>query len=230
MKSITYLTILDTKELTFPKEIIDLEKLSSIDLENIGFVSFKFKLPKSLMGIRIFESNFISFDDNVEYHKLKYLSLDIEKMEKIPDNIDKFESIEEIGIGCEPMNKLLELNNFNFKSILELKKVKGLKKFSLGGVNLNNFGIPKEIFELSTIEELDLSSDSLNALVPEMTQLTNLKKLNLPWNQFKEVPKILCEMKKLEKVDLNYNEIRNKNVKIDVGRCKEIDISIEFNK
>lgn len=66
--------------------------------------------------------------------------------------------------------------------------------------------IPEEIFELSFLEELDLSLHQIAEIPEEITKLENLSKLNLNSNKLKNIPQALAKMKNLRSLNIGNND------------------------
>ena len=69
--------------------------------------------------------------------------------------------------------------------------------------NLN--ALPPEIGNLTNLEILELDFNNLNTLPPEIGKLTNLKVLELGNNNLISLPEELFQLKKLEKCDIKQN-------------------------
>ena len=62
--------------------------------------------------------------------------------------------------------------------------------------------VPKEIGQLTNLQELDLNHNNLTSLPKEIGQLTNLKYLNLNYNKLKSIPKEIGQLINLQSVYL----------------------------
>ncbi len=78
-------------------------------------------------------------------------------------------------------------------------------------LDLSNRGLtqtPKDVFEKTDIQELDLSNNKLTgSLQAEIRHLQNLRVLDLSGNQFTGVPAEIGQLKNLEVLDLSNNRI-----------------------
>ena len=78
-------------------------------------------------------------------------------------------------------------------------------------LDLNNQGlteIPVEIFQLTSLTELNLAYNQIKTIPPEVFQLTNLNVLRLAMNQIKEIPSELCQLTSLTQLVLEGNQIQ----------------------
>jgi Tol biopolymer transport system component len=64
---------------------------------------------------------------------------------------------------------------------------------------------PPQIWELTTLQQLDLSNTQLSQLPPEIGQLTQLQELSLSSNQLSQLPPEIGQLTNLQWLDLSYN-------------------------
>jgi len=68
--------------------------------------------------------------------------------------------------------------------------------------------IPEPAFQLRiTLQELDLSCNTLSVLPPEIGKLVKLRKLNLLKNNIRELPEEISELKALEDLNMSQNKL-----------------------
>ncbi|BBM85182.1 leucine-rich repeat domain-containing protein [Candidatus Uabimicrobium amorphum] len=67
--------------------------------------------------------------------------------------------------------------------------------------------IPEEIFDFSTLKELNLSRNQLSSVSPKIQKLNNLRSLSLRSNKLKKLPVEIGKLTKLEELDLYNNQI-----------------------
>jgi hypothetical protein len=63
-----------------------------------------------------------------------------------------------------------------------------------------------EIGHITELESLNLESDGLDSLPNELSQLNNLKWLNLSGNVFTRFPEVVCDIPKLEYLNLDFSD------------------------
>ncbi|MFT5777328.1 MAG: Leucine-rich repeat (LRR) protein [Crocinitomicaceae bacterium] len=85
-------------------------------------------------------------------------------------------------------------------------KPKETRNLSLHAITL--VGIPDEIFELSNLETLDLSSNKIDSIGKRFGNFKELRSLNLGNNELKEVPAELSKLRKLQWLSLSENQIK----------------------
>jgi len=81
--------------------------------------------------------------------------------------------------------------------------VNEIEYLSLNNKNLDF--IPKSIFKLKNLTELNLSYNNFTKFPENLTELKKLKKLNLSHNQLSEIPSSIEKLKSLGTLDLSYN-------------------------
>jgi Leucine-rich repeat (LRR) protein len=115
----------------------------------------------------------------------------------------------------------IDLRRKNITLLLpEIKKFKNLKILNLNGNRMNT--LPKELFELEQLVELDLGSNKLKALPPEIAKLKNLKKLNVSFMTLKHLPNELTELSNLTELNASSNELVS--LPENIGKLKKLEI------
>lgn len=115
--------------------------------------------------------------------------------------------------GLQPfmvVNGVLRLDNSDIsstKGLLSMPNVKEVKELDisrnvLGGKWEQEFD---EIFELDSLERLDLSHNYITWLPEQIKRLKKLKVLSLAYNKLHELPKEIAELKNLEVLVLTGN-------------------------
>lgn len=66
--------------------------------------------------------------------------------------------------------------------------------------------IPKEIFDFTELEYLDLSKNKIDTISLEISKLTNLRVLNLSKNKITHIPSAIYQLKNLESLIIGGNE------------------------
>lgn len=79
-------------------------------------------------------------------------------------------------------------------------------------VSLQSFNIsvlPKEVYELASLQQLDLKFNSFNHFPKEIIELTQLENLDLKWNSITEIPSEIGILTNLTVLHLDDNPIKN---------------------
>lgn len=121
------------------------------------------------------------------------------------------------GESEEEFKYSLDLVDYGFTEIPEwVYNRKYLKKIDLSAEPYDPFHAPfvnmiseitSGIGNLTNLEELDLSSNIISAISPEIVKCQNLRYLYLGRNFIKEIPEELCNLGKLDSLNLRYNGI-----------------------
>jgi len=112
-----------------------------------------------------------------------------------------------IGLSVEltkPQQDNEDSHQIALEKIIEAR-VKDLPSLFLDGINLSE--IPKELYNLEDIDNLDVSRNKLTKIPIEISQLTSLKSLHLDSNKFSEIPIQLFQLIHLTHLYLNDNAI-----------------------
>lgn len=124
--------------------------------------------------------------------------LDLSKIRLSSFNIDfaRLENLEELYLDEN------ELDNFNFKQLSNLKK---LRILHLNQCNLGK--IPNEITKLIQLEELELWGNSLTKIPISLFNLEFLTQLNLGYNHIESIPMEIKNMQNIQSLDISLNPI-----------------------
>ena len=98
----------------------------------------------------------------------------------------------------------------DYETRFNLAKEKIRKGKEKGRVNISRLGLksfPKELFEITNLQELFAGGNQLVDLPEEFSQLQELKVLNIQRCQFTFIPKVIFELKNLKSLDLSNNKI-----------------------
>ena len=95
-----------------------------------------------------------------------------------------------------------------------LTQIEQARKPSAKTLNLNGYRriqkltkIPREVFELTHLKELDLHDNQLTAVPDAISRLRNLKILNLSYNRLTAVSDALAKLHHLQTIDLRHNRL-----------------------
>ncbi|MBE8988468.1 COR domain-containing protein, partial [Nostoc sp. LEGE 12450] len=80
-----------------------------------------------------------------------------------------------------------------------------LQTLNLGSNQLSS--LPPEIVQLTNLQTLNLGSNQLSSLPPEIVQLTNLQTLNLGSNQLSSLPPEIVQLTNLQTLNLGSNQL-----------------------
>lgn len=151
---------------------------------------------------------------------VKKINLEKKQLVMIPNDILKYQYVEEIGLGENnllffPKNILMLENITNIK--LQNNKIKSIPKDisktkKIYNLNLNyNFiyELPREIGELRNLKYLTLVSNKISALPNSIANLDRLEVLALSENDLFKVPENALKLKSLKKLYLNNCKISN---------------------
>lgn len=90
--------------------------------------------------------------------------------------------------------------------------------------SLNGFPVlkefPKEICQLTTLNQIMISSNEISSIPPEIANLTNLTSLTLTNNKLTTLPKEIGQLVKLKKLVLSKNPITS--IPDEIGNCKNL--------
>ena len=126
---------------------------------------------------------------NVEYLKNTYFQKGfIEDLKITPRDKNIFASFQEVNIS----NLNISWTNYYYTILTERSPITE---------------IPEEIFEFSSLKELNLSRNRLTSLPPEIKKLSNLRSLIVRSNQLTKLPAEIGELIRLEELDLHKNNI-----------------------
>ncbi|MBS0625687.1 MAG: leucine-rich repeat domain-containing protein [Verrucomicrobia bacterium] len=89
------------------------------------------------------------------------------------------------------------------------------------------------LWDLDRLEELDLSSNNLESLPPQLARLERLIKLDLPYNGLTDVPNAILDLPNLSVLRLDHNPIPFDKIKLfiqqKIERGLQVPLTIQIN-
>lgn len=150
-----------------------------------------------------------------------------EGTEKIPESIVRLKNLQGFRLNGSCVKEWpmavcgissltsLQVTNTSISVIPEeIGRLKNLKKLDLHsfswkeGKESKIRELPEEVWNLTNLENLNLSETQIQELPKELGKLINLKELNLNGTQIQELPKELGNLSNLEELDLSDIQIR----------------------
>jgi len=182
-----------------PQEIGFLTQLQYLNLSNNNLQS----IPESISNLKLLK------DLNLKNNQLKSLPKGIGNLRSLKSINFLDNDIEYIPVEFGNLTNL----NINGKRCQQGRAKEKIKEnlytknplLDLSGLNL--FTLPLEFYELSHLEELNLSFNYIVLFEPEIVKLTKLVSINLTRNYIKKFPSELCILLQLKTLVLDDNLI-----------------------
>jgi len=195
-----------SKKQELPSEIGRFKNLEvfNLTLQDLKTLPSEFSQLTNLKILDISYNDFKSFPTEIfSCENLDSLDLKLSRITEIPKEIDKLKNLKKLVLDDN------RLSGFP----IAVTNLSELKELSITNGNIKT--IPKEIGKLTKLEKLDFGNfwnydrknkcDSLKYL----SQLTNLKELNLEWTKIKSLPQEFSQLKNLEVLNIKYNDFKS---------------------
>ncbi len=215
---ITHLNIFNLEISVLPSNLDSLKRLTSLDLEKNKFEIFPDGLEKlvSLESLNISENKLQGLPHSVgKLTKLKSLQLYDNEISILPNNLSLLKNLEYLDLRGN------KLNDTSLDVIYQLTK---LKYLSLESNNLRS--LSGKIDNLMELEVLLVGHNPIEIL-PDISNLKNLRELSLYGTNLKYVPESILFLPGLQKLD-----IWNTGIKSDdwlLAELKEAGVSINMS-
>ena len=144
---------------------------------------------------------------------LKYLYLDGNDFETLPEWVGSLEHLESLDISSCELESIPEA----------IGNLKALKKLNL----FNNYltELPKSIGDLSNLIELNCDTNRIESLPESIGNLTLLQKLGLADNELRKLPPSIVKLRNLETISLTSNKFMSfPEVLLNLPKIKKIGI------
>lgn len=152
--------------------------------------------------IKLIEYAFTACIKAQEIEKNDSLEFYIQRIKDLPKNGET-----ELQRLSEPEKIIFrELKNSLLVSVNDIKIENGkIICLELNGRTLNE--LPKCIYQLTSLEEVNLSHNRLDSLPPSLGKLHSLRVIDLSWNNIVSLPESIGNLNSLNSLDLGYNNI-----------------------
>jgi Leucine-rich repeat (LRR) protein len=208
------------KSKTIPEPILSLTSLKRLELYYIGITS----IPDTISNLKNLE--YLNFGSGIS---------------EISPKIGELKNLKEIDLrDCEIKKVPVEFGNLKNLEKLDLSYCSSITNFSEFIGNLENLKYldmnscywksPKEIGNLSKLEELNLQDNNIETLPKEFENLKSLKNLNLRYNSLTEFPEFIGNFNNLEILDMSSNSINDEIPKLYNNLYNLTDIDFTFNE
>ena len=188
-----------------PSEIGKFKNLEEFDLHLQGLRRLppEFAELSSLEILDISYNDFDSFPTEIfSCVNLDSLDLTLSRIRYVPNEISELKNLKKFILDDN------RLSSFP----LAITNLTELKELSITNGNIR--AIPKEISKLTKLEKLDLGNfwnydrKNLCHSLENLSQLTNLRELNLEWTKIKSLPPEFAMLKELEVLNIKYNDFK----------------------
>jgi len=174
--------------MTLPSSLGDLPALTYLNLENCGL---RGSIPRYFFS---------------EWTHLESLYLNGNDITgTIPKSIQHLSSIEVLWLGGNNLGGSIVSEIGDLTSLKDLNLENNYRK-DVSGQRGFVTSVPAELNQLTNLESLSLSDNSLSGLVPNLSELISLRRLQLSGNYFEgQLPPALGRLEMLEELDLSFN-------------------------
>lgn len=227
LKSLKSAELDNNKLKSIPQELGNIKGLEGV---NIAYNPLESRPPKlGQLKYFYFGSTEVYTTEKAIYMTFFVMGLSSEEAQRMAQQDYKY--VDEFAESSEPEDQYKQWADKAIKSLDDWKSegdidkakeiiIRGIRRESscrrdnqssgctfidLTNCGLNN--LPPVLWELTRLEDLNLSGNKLTSLSPQIGQLTKLTSLNLSSNQLKEILPVINNMKSLTHIDLSKNPI-----------------------
>lgn len=230
----------------------DIGKLKNLEEFNLSLQDLK-KLPaefSKLINLKILDISYNDFDsfpnEIFACKKLDSLDLKLSQISYVPKEINQLQNLKKLVLDDNRLNSFpiavtnlpelidLSITNGNVNTIpKEIGRLTKLEKLDLG--NFWNYSRKnvcdslENLSQLSNLKELNLEWTKIKSLPPEFSALKNLEVLNIKYNDFKEFPTVIDKMPNLKLLIICYEEFEKKTMKELKKQNRKYKIQIDTN-
>jgi Leucine-rich repeat (LRR) protein len=212
-------------ELEEKEETTGVEKFDAVDLRNTPLLSFPphIKLHPQLQ-VLILDGKF-NKENNLKnitgelsfFTNLKHLYLQYCRLDSLPADIDKIDSLQSLGLRGNNIHRLPPTFT-NLKELQTLNLIENeldslphdigkLKKLKILLLTDNHLSVlPAGFRDLTSLEVLSLRKNNLPQWSTSLENLSDLRQFNYSDNNLRTFPQGLLKLKKLEVLDLSFNQ------------------------
>lgn len=231
-----------------PKEIAKLRKLRSVNLHDVVSLCPEFGLLGNLRRLRCYGRTLRSLPDELEnlwrlehldiaggafpnfpklvcrLESLKYLSISNTFIDELPIEIAYLKNLRELKFSKPPEHH--DRGKYQAR-VLQIRQawceLRELRKLNLSGQRI--LDCSDNVRNWTKLEELNLNSNDMEAIPPELFQITSLKTVHLNFNRLAEIPSDIANWSELESLHLNRSPLKSLPKEIEhLKNLKYLDI------
>ena len=170
--------------------ILSLQVLD-VSRNKVGFIVSEVGNLTDIRHLRLAQMDLDTLPPEIGFcDRLETIDLMGNPIDNLPETLVECRQLYELKISYKTFYRLLD--DYMFQLIDEGK--------------IRSEHIPHVIFELESLQSLDLNQTKLNFIPPDHT-LLNLNELYLSNNSFTAIPESICSMKQLKLLDMSQNRI-----------------------
>ncbi len=147
---------------------------------------------------------------------LERLNLNGCQLQSLPDSFARLPSLESLTLSIRPPSAE-QVKQMQFPTTLKRLRISSMQP----GTGLTEF--PEGILQLSSLEELNLSSNAMTRVPIGFATLPALKKVDFSYNAFTRVPRVLVDLPYSVRVDVSSNPILDEEMpRLEFMRRRDI--------
>lgn len=148
---------------------------------------------------------------------LERLKLNGCQLQSLPDSFARLPSLESLTLSIRPPFAEQQVKQMQFPTTLKYLRISSMQP----GTGLTEF--PEGILQLSSLEELNLSSNAMTRVPMGFATLLALKKVDFSYNAFNRVPRVLVDLPYSVRVDVSSNPILDEEMpRLEFMRRRDI--------
>lgn len=212
--SLKRLILKDNRLSRLPSRLAELPNLERLDISNNGIARLPTSMERmaalsdlDLSGNAIDTSGFRPIEGLLNLKKLNITDCDLHVL---PDSVVRNFGLQELSVSDNKLSMLPA----------SLSGLTRLQKLRLAKNELRGLPFPDSLPELSSLEYLDISRNSLTSLQARICELPNLQTLNISENHLQFIPPEFGKFAKLESLNASKNVIEE--LPREMGRARTL--------
>ncbi|KAG9511081.1 Protein flightless-1, partial [Fragariocoptes setiger] len=226
-----------------PSDLFNLNSLLVLNLSHNQLTDAPTDIERcsQLLVLNLGHNEIQTIRDQIFVHLVGLLHLDLSNnlLKTVPPQLGRLTNLQTLVLSNNPLGE---------HQMRQIERLKSLRELRISNTQRTVQNMPRNLGTISTLVELDLSSNQLHRIPEDLADLKNLRRINLSencisklpdeigdwWpkleslnlssNRLTKLPSSICKMCNLRRLYLNDNQLDFEGLPSNIGKLKQLEV------